>query len=294
MPCYLSTACFKTTDLDEIIASSLEHGFNLELSSALPFSLSTLESVSNATKQMNFLVHNYFPPPAIPFVLNLASTDPVTHQQSVILCKNAIDLCARLGAPFYSVHSGFALNLLPEDLGNPAVQRQRAEVQSVSRGKAYEIYVKTINSLALYAKDSGVDLLVENNVVTVENINDDGTFPLLLADIDELTGFFSDINDPAVGLLLDTGHVNVSAATFGILPEQYIEGLRPFIRGLHLSDNNGQRDTNMPIRPESWFAPYLKELAAIPMVIEVNKLSLAEMLQQVKLLESLVGNSLTP
>ncbi|GFE58476.1 sugar phosphate isomerase/epimerase [Geobacter sp. AOG1] len=287
MPCYLSTGCFKTTDLDEIIASSLEHGFNLELSSALPFSPSSLETVCNAGKQLDFLVHNYFPPPAIPFVLNLASTDPVIHQQSVKLCKNAIDLCARLGAPFYSVHSGFALNLRPEDLGNHAAQRQLAERQSVPRGKAYEIYVKTINNLALYAIDSDVDLLVENNVVSVENISDDGTFPLLLADIDELARFFLDINNPAVGLLLDTGHANVSAATFGIPPELYIEELRPFIRCLHLSDNNGQCDTNSPIRSESWFAPYLKELAAIPMVIEVNKLLQDEMLQQVKLIEEL-------
>jgi sugar phosphate isomerase/epimerase len=288
--CYLSTGSFQTRDLETIIALSLEHGINLELSSAIPFSPASLDAVCNAKKKLRFLVHNYFPSPAIPFVLNLASTDPDIHRQSVNLCQHAIDLCSRLGSPFYSVHAGFALNLRPEDLGNPAIQGNLAAGQSIPRDTAYEIFVTTVKSLALYAAARNVGLLVENNVVARENIADDGTFPLLLADVDEIRGFFSDIADPAVGLLLDTGHAKVSAATLGITPERYLEELAPFIACLHLSDNNGLRDTNSAFTGDAWFAPYLEGLGSLPMVIEVYKLSLDEMFQQRDLVEKLTIN----
>jgi sugar phosphate isomerase/epimerase len=287
MKCYLSTGSFQTRNLEQIISLSLEHDFNLELSSALPFSPSTRATVCNAAKRLNFLVHNYFPSPQIPFVLNLASSDPEIHQQSVKLCQNAIDLCVTLGAPFYSVHAGFALNLRPIELGDPMIQGRLAAEQSISRDAAYETFVTTIENLALYAAARNVGLLVENNVLARENLADDGSYPQLLADVNEVCDFFSDVSDTDTGLLLDTGHAKVSALTLGITPERYLEELMPFIGCLHLSDNNGQRDTNSPLTGDAWFAPFLKELSSVPMVIEVYNLSLNEMYQQRELVAKL-------
>jgi sugar phosphate isomerase/epimerase len=288
--CYLSTGSFQTKDLEKIISLCLEHGFDLELSSALPFSTSTLEIVCNTLGRIRYLVHNYFPSPATPFVINLASTDSDIHYMSVKLCQNAIDLCVRLGVPFYSVHAGFVLNLCPADLGNPSIQAHLATVQSIPRDKAYEIFLATVNSLASYAATRNVGLLIENNVAASENIMGHGTFPLLLTKVDEIRDFFSDISNSVVGLLLDTGHAKVSATTLGISPERYLEELSPFIKCLHLSDNNGLRDTNSPFTDSAWFAPFLKRLASIPMVIEVNNLTLDEIFQQRVLVEKLVAD----
>lgn len=292
--CYFSTGCFQTSNLKKIIALSIEHGFNLELSSALSFSSSTLENVCKAKGKVRFLVHNYFPPPATHFVLNLASSDSNIHHQSVNLCQRAIDLCSRLGAPFYSVHAGFALNLRPEDLGNPEIQKQLVAEQSVPRDTAYEIFVTSVKHLASYAAAQNVGLLVENNVATRENVADDGTIPLLMAEPSEIRRFFTDIADQSVGLLLDTGHAKVSATTCGVLPERYLEELKPFIRCLHLSDNNGLRDTNSPFTVSTWFARFLNGLASIPMVIEVYRLSMDEMYQQKELVENLTAAQHTP
>lgn len=291
MPCcYLSSGSFQTSNLEKIISLSLEYGLNLELSSSLPFSPLNLDTVYSARGRLRFLVHNYFPSPNIPFVLNLASTDPEIHQQSENLCQNAIDLCAKLGAPFYSVHAGFALNISPSDLGNPVIQGRLAAGQSIPRDMAYETFVASVNNLAIYAATRNVGLLVENNVAARETIADDGTFPLLLVAVEEIRDFFSDIADSTVGLLLDTGHAKVSAATMGIPPEGYLVELASFIKGLHLSDNNGQRDTNSPFTGNAWFAPFLKGLASIPMVIEVNNLSLDEMFQQMDLVEKMIAD----
>lgn len=287
MSCYFSTGCFQGKELDEIVSLALEHGFDLELSSQLSFSSASLETLYGTGSRIRFLVHNYFPPPPEPFVLNLASQSPDIHRKSVSHCLNAIDLCSRLGAPFYSVHAGFALHLTPDELGNPRLQRLRAKESGIPRNEAYETFVTAIRALASYANGKNVGLLVENNVLASENLADDGSYPLLLADVGEIRRFFSDLNSPAVGLLLDTGHAKVSAKTLGIAPERYLDELAPFIRCLHLSDNDGQRDTNCRFTRESWFAPFLKRADAAPKVIEVYRLSLNEMLAQRQLLTEL-------
>lgn len=280
MSCFISTGCFKTKDLGEIVALACRLGFGLEFSSSLSFSPTMLEFVSQAKSKVDFLIHNYFPPPALPFVLNLASNDPDTHLKSVNLCMDAIGLCADVGIPYYSVHAGFAMEMDPDMLGKPLLQRDVCMIAKTDRGKAYQTFVDTIRMLAEFAAEKQVNLLVENNVLTVENVASDGSFPLLLADVREIKSFFNDLCRHDVGLLLDVGHAKVSAETLQVNPQSYFDELDPFIRCLHLSDNDGLRDSNDRFSSQSWFIPYLKKFELVPMVIEVYHCSLAEILKQ--------------
>ena len=286
---YLSTGAFRNSNLEEIIRISLENGFNVELSSSVPFSPAMLDSLIGAINRIRFLVHNYFPPPLVPFVLNLASTDSGIHHRSVTHCKNAIDLCARLKAPFYSFHAGFTMDFDPEDLGNPRRQARLSTESRIPRDEAYETFVKTISSLACYANDQNVELLVENNVVAIENMAEDGTYPMLLADVDEIKNFFTDICCSGVRLLLDMGHAKVTARTFRKDPRCYPDELEPFIGCLHLSDNDGRQDVNGPFTHDVWFASFLKRLAAVPMVLEVYRLSIDGMFKQLRVVEELLA-----
>ena len=285
MSYFFSSGSFQSNDLAEIISLGVERGFNVELSSEIDYSSDIRETLTQAKKQILLLVHNYFPPPAEPFVLNLASTDSQVHQRSVTLCRKAIDLCSDLELPFYSVHAGFAFHLVPDDLGNPVAQRLLRDELLIPREQAYQKFLETISNLACYARAKNVGLLVENNVAARENLEDDGKCRLLLSQVDEITRFFKDLKDPWVRLLLDVGHAKVSAQTFGEEPERYFECLTPYIEALHLSDNDGLRDTNQPIREESWFYPFLKEFTSKTWVVEVSRLSLSEMLAQRRLLE---------
>ena len=287
MSCYLSSGCFQSDDPVQVLSQALKHGLDLELSSGL--AAVEMESLEQARGRINFLVHNYFPSPTAPFVLNLASTNHDIHRRSVDLCRHAIDLSVRLGAPFYSVHAGFALNLHPADLGDPVTQGRLAAGQSIPRDIAYEIFVTTIKNLASYATARNVRLLVENNVVAQENLAPDGSYPLLLADVTELHRFCADIGDSMVGLLLDTGHAKVSAATLGVCPEAYLEELAPFIGCLHLSDNDGRRDSNLHITDTAWFAQFLPRFATLPMVVEVYRLPLEQMLAQRQIVTQLAA-----
>jgi sugar phosphate isomerase/epimerase len=288
MSCYISTGCFHAKGLGEIIALARKYRFDLELGSSLPFSSATTELIFKAKSRVTFLLHNYFPPPAIPFVLNLASSEYCTRNKSINLCMEAIGLSANIGVRYYSVHAGFAMEMPLNILGKPLLQGRAYATTKNDRGKAYKTFVEAIRKLAEFAAKKRVNLLVENNVLATENIADDGTFSMLLADVDEIKCFFNDLRRPEVGLLLDVGHAKVSAKTLQVDPQSYFDELKPFIKCLHLSDNDGLRDRNCYFSPQSWFVPYLKNFKHTPMVVEVYQSSFTEILAQRSLVMTLI------
>jgi len=101
--------------------------------------------------------------------------------------------------------------------------------------------------------------------------------------------FFSDINDPTVGLLLDTGHARVTATALAERPERFFEILAPYIRALHISDNDGIRDTHQRFNAKAWFAPFLKDYRKLPLVIESCRLTLEEILDQRHILAGMLS-----
>jgi sugar phosphate isomerase/epimerase len=141
---YISTGAFRFKELAEIIQFSINHGIDrIELSSGVAYQPNLLDRVraTNQT-QITYLVHNYFPPPEQAFVLNLASSGPQIRKLSVDFCREAIDLSSELGAPFYSVHSGFAFDMPPDILGKPRTQRQIPKSAYVPYDEAYDVFKK--------------------------------------------------------------------------------------------------------------------------------------------------------
>ena len=62
-------------------------------------------------------MHNYFPPPKNPFVLNLASSNnKILNLSLKHICK-AIKLTSRIGAKYYSFHAGFLVDPMVDRLG---------------------------------------------------------------------------------------------------------------------------------------------------------------------------------
>ena len=81
--------------------------------------------------------------------------------------------------------------------------------------------------------------------------------PLLLTHPKEIIEFFKKC-DKNVGLLLDVGHLKVSAKTYGFNLFKAHEMLKPYIEGYHLSDNDGLKDSNSEFTKKSWFYNKLK------------------------------------
>ena len=61
-----------------------------------------------------------------------------------------------------------------------------------------------------------------------------------------------------VNLLLDVGHLKVSANTLGFNKDKAHEQVKKWIKAYHLSENDGKEDTNSLISNKSWFLQKLK------------------------------------
>jgi sugar phosphate isomerase/epimerase len=263
---YVSSGAFRGGSLAEMseACKSIEAG--LELSSGMRWHPGLDDEIDElARRKGKVLVHNYFPPPEKPFVLNLASTDPEILARTKQHVRASIDLSARFGAPFYSVHSGFAMNMIAEDLGNPEAQ---SRLEKTPHAEACRIFLNSVREMSAYARSRGLRLLIENNVITREQVSRES--PLLLIEPGEIAQFFRDLDDDNAGLLLDVGHAKVSAAALGIAPQAYFEQLP--VSAVHASDNDGARDNNQPFGDDAWFWPYCP--AEMPLVIEVYGIDL--------------------
>jgi sugar phosphate isomerase/epimerase len=70
------------------------------------------------------------------------------------------------------------------------------------------------------------------------------------------------------GILLDTGHLNVSATTLGFDRAEFVERLGPRIRAFHLHDNDGSADLHRPVEPDSWALEAVRATAPEAVVVE--------------------------
>jgi sugar phosphate isomerase/epimerase len=279
---FVSTTAFRGTPVASIVTLARAEGLALEFSSALPPGPGLVDTYLEAPVRR--MPHNYFPAPEDPFVLNLASLDPSVLHLSVAHALQGLELAAAVDAPGYGVHAGFCLDPDPEDLGAPLRLAERAP-----REEHWERFEASLDALVRRADALGVDLYVENNVVAPFNLGEDGTAPLLCATVDELERLVARYEGSRFGILLDTGHLKVSAATFGFDPGEALERLAPAIRAFHHSDNDGTEDANAPITDEYWFLPHAPRFGHEVHVLEVHDQSVGAIQAQRALLEAATG-----
>jgi sugar phosphate isomerase/epimerase len=198
-------------------------------------------------QELTLQVHNYFPPPANPFVLNLASNDAAIAEQSMRHVRTAMNLAVLLRNPVYSFHAGFRINPQVIDLG-----RKLGRYNLTERDTALELFGERVTTLAEEARREGVTLLIENNVLNLANLAVYGEDPLLLTHSDEIASFMGSMPSN-VGLLLDVAHLKVSAESLEFNLIHAHENLKKWIRGYHLSDNDGTADSNERVHSDSWF-----------------------------------------
>jgi sugar phosphate isomerase/epimerase len=255
------------------------NGLNaIELGGGITVSDNSLSQITQT--EARFLIHNYFPPPRDAFVLNLASDNNDILRRSLDMVSKAIDFAVHIGAPFYSVHAGFITD--PEFFDGssfvfPSPRSPDQADHAVSR------FTNSMKTVVDYAERRGIGIFIENNMCS-EQLRG----KLLLQTAEEFLSLFSVLQSSHLGLLLDTGHINVSAHTLGFDRMSFIDKMAPFIKAMHIHDNNGIADMHQPIRPDSWVLDILRrpEFGALPLIIEAKFENMAELCRHVEWLRN--------
>ena len=214
--------------------------YSFELSGGRFFSdvLRKLKYLEN--QNYNIQIHNYFPVPKIPFVLNLASGDDLISKLSIDHCMKSIELASNLKLKRFSVHAGFCIDPSTKELGQPFSNKKSIK----DRNYFLDRFISRVRILKDFADSRKVDLYIENNVSIKENIFD-GESLLLASDYNEIKHIR---DETGVKILIDTGHLIVSANSLGIDEKEELEKLRGLANAYHLSTNNRLRDQNKPIK----------------------------------------------
>lgn len=281
MTVYVSTACLKDgKDVIQVLDAYKTAGFrHIELGASHRYSPGLVPYVKR--QSLDFLVHHYFPPPADPFVLNLASASSEILNRSLQQINRSLELCYEIGAPLLSIHAGFKADPSP-DLTFIGRRQEPYE-------KAFDIFVTSIKEIDHLARENGVKVAIENNVLARYNMVDGANPYLLLCHQEEFKEFFKRVTSDNVGILLDLGHLQVSAHSLGFSKDEFVRDLGNRIFALHIHDNRGEKDEHLGVTPGSWVynALHRPSFSGIPWILESTNLSVDQIKQNLNLLGSL-------
>ena len=275
---YVSSACVKNEFIGDSVIELAKNGFtNIELSGGTNFyeHNALLRDLKQLKKEygLNFLLHNYFPPPSAPFVLNIASNDDQIRLDSMNHLYKSIEFSAELGAKHFGFHAGFYIDIKTSDIGKKITS---VAYTPEEQGKATGNFERNFLLLQEYAKKKNVKLYIENNVYSSSNYEKYGdTNPLMLLD---KRGFHHLQQRFPFNLLLDVAHLKVSCTTLHQNFEQNLNELLAVSSYIHISDNNGLEDTNRALNDNSQL---LDQLSSRSLKDKIITLEIYEDLDQI-------------
>jgi sugar phosphate isomerase/epimerase len=269
---YISSACVRAKTIAESIHQINDLGFKyIELSggtSPYPTLINDLKELKERGNQ--FLLHNYFPPPANPFVLNLASLDDETARLSLVHAQKALKLGSQLGCERFGVHAGFRINIPVNQIGK-SIDRTKL----FDRDKALERFVENIKTLQ---NENDVKVYIENNVIASFNLdNFNGQNPFFLT---SAVDYFEMAEHFELNLLLDVAHLKVSCQALNLNFDTELDALMPLSEYIHISDNDGMSDSNMRLREGSPLYNSLKRFDLSNKTITVEVYECDEAIQE--------------
>ncbi len=249
---YISTACVKHETIKESVEELALNGFkDIELSGGTKY-YSGYEEDLLALKDrhdLNYLLHNYFPPPRQDLILNMASLNNDVYQRTLKHYEAAITLSKKLDCAKFGLHAGFFIDFTISEIGKSIA---RAELSD--HDKAMKRFCDGFEHLKGISR--GVELYLENNVMSLTNRkNFQGQRPFMMVDHEGYLELKSRID---FKLLLDVAHLNVSAHSLGFDFTDQLNKMMPLCDYVHLSDNDGLHDQSRCFSGDSQILDILK------------------------------------
>jgi sugar phosphate isomerase/epimerase len=146
---------------------------------------------------------------------NLAADDDLIREWILKRIRASIRFSSELDAECLVLHPGWTTATEP-----------------FSRGRSWELNLRSLHWLMRYAGEYGVDCLMEN----VPNPT-----PYLLVTVDDFD-LFDEEMEPSMSYVLDVAHAHLQSEEY-----RFIEKFGHKIKHVHVSDNWGDKDTHLPL-----------------------------------------------
>ena len=263
---YISSSCLKNTKINQSVEQLAIEGFkNIELSGGTNLYEGYIDDLLELKDKYNlkYLLHNYFPPPKEPFMLNIASLNNELFEKSIEHCLNALQVCKILGSRKYGIHAGFLIDFAPSEAGKK-IQLKKVNDRAVAIDRIAQAWIKITEEAG-----NAIDLYIENNVLSKTNHDTyKGDNPFLLTDHKTYLELLEKVD---FKILLDLAHLKVSCHTLGL---NFFDQSNELIKNtdyLHVSGNNGLSDQNYGIKNDSSIIEFLenKDLSNMTLTLEV-------------------------
>lgn len=240
---YSTSSLSKNFSLSEILQIYNKLGIkNVELGVCLDSTLNAQELIKKY--DFNYIVHHLFPPPKIPFIVNLASENDAILKRSLVQMENSIDFCQKNNISLLSFHSGFRSD--PDS-------RFKFNFNKISDYEiSFNIFVDSLKEIVNYAEERTVNVAIENNVLAEHNLNNGRNDILLMCELWEYQKLFKNSNLRKLGLLLDLGHLKVTANSLNFDMDKFIYNLKDKVYALHIHENNGIKDEHLCVKKGDW------------------------------------------
>ncbi len=269
---FLSSSCCHDNDVYNFLEEAAESGIrNIELSGGTEYDEGHLEKLIEYKHRydLTYTVHNYFPPPQYPFILNIASTDKKLRERSVSFAKNSMEFSSSIGAGLYTVHAGYLTDLKLSKCGQHFLPVQDSRCDRLT---SWQYFSLSLIELCTFAMEEGIRFGVENLFPYQRNSNYS-----LLCNSDELDRVMNEFNKfENFGILLDLAHAKISSHLLDFSLESFLKDIvshhKDRILGVHISDNDGVSDLHVLPPQESWMTRFVidSELHSIPITIEAR------------------------
>ena len=274
---YISTSCVRNKTIPESVEELALAGFkNLELSGGTAYydHKTIISDLLDLKKKynLNYLLHNYFPPPKKDFVLNLASLNKEINALSLSHIIESIDMSVALGAKYFGFHAGFFLDIDTSEIGKKITTEAYKNIE-----EAEELFYKNYATIKKYADTKGIEIFIENNVYSSSNFEKYGNEnPLMLMTDEDYVKMNEHI---PFNLLLDVAHLKVSCNTLNKDFTQELINLSCNSKYIHISDNNSLEDSNKYVNKESVL---FEQLHGIDLKNKIITLEIYEPIEKIK------------
>jgi sugar phosphate isomerase/epimerase len=288
---YVSSSCVRSKKITEAVARLRGMGFRrIEFSGGTDWYPELLEDLAAicGRDELEILFHNYFPPPPRHFVVNLASLRPEIFAQSLDLLSGAVRLSSRTAARLFGFHAGFLVDIDRSEIGHGIARKGLFD-----RKLAIDVFVRGFSQLAEVGRQCGVRLYIENNVYSARNHAIYGTAcPFLLTCYEDYLELRQHCE---FDFLLDLAHLKVSCQTLGLGFEEEFSRLAPLSDYWHISENDGQQDSNKAIDASSSILQAIKKYPFRPKIVTVEVGEEDRLLESVRLVANVLdtGDHLT-